>query len=174
MDLFIFNWLYNNFAHKSGLLNSVIFVWAELLLYIFALGIWIWFIVKNRSKQTIILGLVAIFAALVSRFVIVNAIYFFIERTRPFAELNLLPVFSHDAYQSFPSGHAAFFFALITAMFILSRKAGLLFSFVAIGMVITRVVAGVHWPSDVLVGALEGLITGNFITILYVYRYSFK
>lgn len=174
MDLLITHYLYYNIAHRSPIIDFMIVLSAEALPYVFALGIWAWFLIRKRSKQVIFVGLTGLVSAFVSRFIIVTAVRFFVERSRPFAELDLTPLFSHDPGNSFPSGHAAFFFALIPIMFVFSKKSGLIFSFVAVAMALARVIAGVHWPSDVLAGAIIGLLTGHVLTILYIYRYSSK
>ncbi len=174
MDLLLFHYLYDNIAHKNLFIDRLVFLFAEVLPYIFVLLIWVWFIVRKRSKYVIFIGLAGLISALISRLVIVTVIRFFVEKSRPFAELGITPVFPHDPSHAFPSGHAAFFFALIPAVFIFSKKAGLIFSFVVILMALARVIAGVHWPSDVLAGAIIGLLTGHILMILYVYRYSKK
>ena len=174
MDLLITHYLYYNIAHRNPTIDFMVLLSAEILPYIFALGIWIWFLLRKRSKQIIFIGLAGLVSAVVSRFIIVTIVRFFVERSRPFAELDLTPLFSHDPSNSFPSGHAAFFFALIPAMFVFSKKAGFIFSSAAVAMALARVIAGVHWPSDVLTGAIIGLLTGHMLMILYIYRYSSK
>ncbi|OHA50679.1 MAG: hypothetical protein A3A97_02025 [Candidatus Terrybacteria bacterium RIFCSPLOWO2_01_FULL_40_23] len=174
MDLLITHYLYYNIAHRNPTLDFMIFLSAEIFPYVFALGIWAWFLIRKRSRQVIFIGLVGLASAFVSRFIIVTIVRFFVERSRPFAELDLTPVFSHDPSNSFPSGHAAFFFALIPVMLVFSKKAGLIFSVIAIAMALSRVIAGVHWFSDVLVGGLIGLFIGHILMILYIYRYSSK
>src|SRR3989344_7986103 len=174
MDLLITHYLYYNIAHRNPTIDFMVLLSAEILPYIFALGIWAWFLLRKRSKQIIFIGLTCLVSAIVSRFIIVTVVRFFVERSRPFAELDLTPLFSHDPSNSFPSGHAAFFFALVPVMFIFSKKAGLIFSGVVVAMALSRVIAGVHWFSDVLVGGLIGLFVGHILMILYMYRYSSK
>ncbi|MFK7765338.1 MAG: phosphatase PAP2 family protein [Roseobacter sp.] len=67
---------------------------------------------------------------------------------------------------SMPSDHATMFFALATGMFFLNRKIGL-FLFVHAVMVISvpRIYLALHWPNDILAGALVGII----ITLLSIH-----
>ncbi|WP_417282097.1 bifunctional phosphatase PAP2/diacylglycerol kinase family protein [Antrihabitans spumae] len=58
---------------------------------------------------------------------------------------------------SFPSGHAATAAAFATAVAIESPKAGLVVAPVAAAVAYSRVHIGVHWPSDVVVGAALGV-----------------
>ena len=58
---------------------------------------------------------------------------------------------------SFPSDHAALFFALSTGLLYLSRPAGFLALGYTIHVIATpRVCLGLHYPSDILAGALVG------------------
>lgn len=57
---------------------------------------------------------------------------------------------------SFPSLHSANAFAAAVALFLLDRRTGWLAFPVAGLIALSRVFVGVHWPSDVLAGALYG------------------
>lgn len=58
---------------------------------------------------------------------------------------------------SFPSGHVASAAAFATAVTMESPRAGLAVAPVAAAVAYSRVHTGVHWPSDVAVGALVGV-----------------
>ncbi len=58
---------------------------------------------------------------------------------------------------SFPSDHAALFAAFALGVFLAHRGAGLLaLGWFALGVSLPRVASGLHWPSDMIVGALAG------------------
>ena len=61
-----------------------------------------------------------------------------------------------DSAWSFPSGHATFFFAMATAIYLYNKKWGIWFFVGAILISIGRVIAGLHYPSDILGGAIIG------------------
>ena len=61
-------------------------------------------------------------------------------------------------WSSFPSDHAALFFALLTGIWITWRRAGLvLLVYVLVAICLPRIYVGIHYPSDVLAGAALGI-----------------
>jgi membrane-associated phospholipid phosphatase len=58
---------------------------------------------------------------------------------------------------SFPSNHATIAVAAATAIFLVDRRLGLIAVVAAVIMGISRVYVGVHYPHDVLAGALLGV-----------------
>jgi undecaprenyl-diphosphatase len=67
---------------------------------------------------------------------------------------------------SFPSGHMTFFFALSMAIYMYNKKWGIWFMAASLIMGIARIIAGVHYPTDILGGAIIGIIVGYFVTRL--------
>mgnify|MGYP001558745976 FL=1 len=59
---------------------------------------------------------------------------------------------------SFPSGHATFFFALATAVYFYNKKWGIGFFIATIFITVSRVIAGIHYPSDIIGGAFIGIL----------------
>jgi membrane-associated phospholipid phosphatase len=61
-------------------------------------------------------------------------------------------------WSSFPSDHAALFFAIVAGIWLANRRAGIFaFIYVAIAICLPRIYVGIHYPTDVLAGALIGL-----------------
>ena len=86
------------------------------------------------------------------------------DRPRPFVAIADLPVIDgKPASSSMPSGHAARAVAASIAATRMMPAAGwLLWPFAALVMA-SRVYIGVHWPSDVIVGAVVGLACAWFV-----------
>lgn len=113
----------------------------------------------------------AVSAALLIDFVIVNLILKpWVGRERPcdltVPEDMLLACLTDH---SFPSGHTAAAFAAAVALFACHRKAGTIALFLAFLMGFSRLYLFVHYPTDVLAGALLGVLFG-----LIGYRLSNK
>jgi len=80
---------------------------------------------------------------------------------RPFIRFSseILPLFPYGGFDSFPSGHATLFAALATALYIYHKKIGILFWIFTILISLARVISGVHFPIDILVGWILGTVT---------------
>lgn len=109
-----------------------------------------------EKREKIKIFWTALFSTAIVRFGVTELIRFFYHRPRPFVAYDTLPLFPEQSW-SFPSGHAAFFFALATALYFYNKKWGAWFFLAATVISIARVIAGVHYPSDILGGALVGI-----------------
>lgn len=87
---------------------------------------------------------------------IVNSLYF---RERPFVNQDLNLLFYQPTDSSFPSNSAAVAFAIATAIFSAHHRLGIMMYVLAFMWAFARVYSGVHYPSDVIVGAGLGILT---------------
>ena len=101
-------------------------------------------------------------------------------RTRPFATPALhLRLPSHvdpslPGWSSFPSDHAVLFFMLATGILFASRPVGwLAIGWVAAVISFPRLYLGIHWPTDLLAGAVLGVGFAHLAKISVV-RYNVK
>lgn len=111
---------------------------------------------KKKYKDLLLLSLVS---AAIARFVITTAIHLIHYNPRPFVALrDAMMLVSQNATSSFPSGHAAFYFALATGVYLYNKKLGLVYLVLAGLMGFARIFVGVHWPLDILAGAILGIL----------------
>ncbi len=156
-DLLLFQWIHR-FVGISSFADWSAFVVAEYLP--FAAGLVVLLLIANekRWKDRIHSFLVLTFALLLSKGLIVDAIYFFYARPRPFLALGFTPMF-FESSNSFPSSHATVLIVLAAFAYTLNKKAGYwMFAFAFLNG-IARVYAGVHWPLDILGGFAVGLVS---------------
>ncbi len=82
-----------------------------------------------------------------------------IVRPRPFDQLPTKLLFYKPTDPSFPSNAAAVSFALASAIFLVDRKLGVFALLLATLYSFSRVYAGVHFPGDVVTGAVIGIFS---------------
>ena len=73
---------------------------------------------------------------------------------------NLYGIFQSIHDYSFPSGHSSASFAAATAIFMWRKKEGTAALILAALIAVSRLYLTVHYPSDVLVGTITGILYG--------------
>lgn len=84
-------------------------------------------------------------------------------RTRPFEVLPVHLLFYQPTDSSFPSNSASILFAMAFGVFMMNKKAGSVLLTFAAAHGLARVFVGVHYPSDVLAGAVIGAIVAMLV-----------
>jgi undecaprenyl-diphosphatase len=164
IDLSIFN-LVNQFAGRWAWLDYCAMFCADMLGYVLIFVLVLFLAINYRKYWKMVLE--AIIAAVFTRFVLTTIIRWLWFRPRPFVALNFLPLIEQSPKEgAFPSGHASFFFALSTIVYFYNKKAGAVFYVASFLIIISRVFVGVHWPSDILAGALLGILMGWILNML--------
>lgn len=166
-DLSILHFL-NSFAHHSWFTDAFIveianndFIDGGVLM---AMVWWAWVEYGNRQagkREVLALNFfVTAFAVVVARFLALSLPY----RERPFREplLNFqLPYTSNTSalihWSSFPSDHAVLTFCVAAGLWMVSRRLGMLAAAYGLVTNLARVYAGIHYPTDVVVGLILGV-----------------
>lgn len=84
-----------------------------------------------------------------------------IDRPRPFDVLDVTPLEHHSSGHSFPSLHCSSSFVITMSLFYINTILGVIGLIVSIFVAVSRLFAGVHYPSDILAGILIGLLFGT-------------
>ena len=160
VDYLIFEKI-NSLAGKYSWLDSIAIFFAKYFDYFLIFLIFI-FLIKNfkRYWRPIVK---TVSAGILARLGFTEIIRFFYKRPRPFVENKVNLLLNHSSSSSFPSGHAAFYFAISTVIYSYNKKAGLLFFLASFLISFSRVFVGIHWPSDILGGVLIGIFSGLLI-----------
>ena len=155
--------LLHSLAGQSPVADQVIVFFASYLAYIL-IGLFVVLVYLSRSpkRDKLEILLFAGLASVIARFGVTELIRYFYNRPRPFVALSIQPLFTDSAW-SFPSGHATFFFALSTAVYLYNKKWGVIFYLATLLITVSRVIAGVHYPSDILAGAIIGILVAYIV-----------
>lgn len=159
----------NSLVGHSALGDAALVFLATYLPFLIVIGFafYIFRLSGLTKRQQNIALLLSMLAAFISRIGITSSIRYFFQRERPFVALDVHDLFVVSS-SSFPSGHAAFFFAFSTVVFHYNRTLGVVSFVLTLFVCLARVAAGVHYPSDILGGLVVGVFSG-FLT-LYVYK----
>lgn len=167
MDIFVFR-LINNFAGQNKILDQIAIFLATRFEYLVVAFLLIWFLVRKRNFLNLVIY--PLLSAVLARLVITNLIRFFYHRPRPFLALeNVRQLVVYGDKGSFPSGHAAFFFAIAFFIYFYNKKLSSFFFAAAFLISLGRIFVGIHYPTDILGGVLVG-----FVSALIVKRLQHK
>lgn len=163
MDTLLFNFIHQ-FAGKFSILDLLGVFFAKYIAYILVI-MWVilFFKEKGFKKRLYFFSLMAL-STILSRGIITEAVRFFYNRPRPFISLNFEPLLSNGSY-SFPSGHMTFYFAMFMAVFYIVKSRNVVWWFfgMTVLMGLSRIYCGIHWPSDILGGAIIGILSAMFV-----------
>jgi undecaprenyl-diphosphatase len=166
MDTLILNALHG-LAGQSSRIDAVGIFLARYLAFILGAIAFIWWARHGRKLFT---GFELLSSVFLARGVITEGIRLVVERARPFVANNfepLIPADPSEFYGSFPSGHATFFFALAATISLYNRRLGNYFFVGATLMGIARIFVGMHWASDIIGGAIIGIISALVAHIIW-------
>lgn len=135
---------------------------ASFLIWIMFVGLFIvWFTDGSIRKENVLHALGASTLA----WVMARMIKEFFPTLRPY-QLNgdiVLTITKYHEDGAFPSAHTAVAFAIAVTIWLHNRRIGWIFIFLAILVGLGRVMSNVHFPIDILGGA----IVGSFVAVLF-------
>jgi undecaprenyl-diphosphatase len=164
--------LMSRYSQRSLIVNKFIVQFLDLLsikLLPFIVGLWVlWFSKIPKFRPAVVEAFFGMFAAIAFSKVIQ---FFLPQRLRPLHSGNpdfVLPLgvdpHALEHWSSFPSDHAAIFFAASTTIWRVSRPLGSACYLWSIFVVcIPRIYVGYHYASDIIAGAALGVFTALVI-----------
>lgn len=161
----------NSFARDTPWLHWLVpqyALWGGLVLLVVLLILgWLWARrqpdAADRVGIAVLTGISAVVVLLVNQHLISPAI----ARARPCHALQGVEVLltcTND--YSMPSDHCVIAGAIAAGVWILNRKFGIIATILALLLAFGRVYAGVHYPSDTIVGLLIGAAIGVVIVLV--------
>jgi undecaprenyl-diphosphatase len=149
LDLYVSQLLFNLgsiLPHTLVIFLASYLIWLVVLIVIFRS--------RAQTKKVLLQALLAVGFSYALNFII----GFFLFRERPFISLAIEPLIQvAHLGRSFPSDHAAVAATLAMIVFLHDKKSGMLLLVLALIVALSRVLAGVHFVSDVVVGSVVGI-----------------
>jgi undecaprenyl-diphosphatase len=161
----------NEFSRQSLIFDKIMVALVDINLFkggiLMGFIWWQWFRKTNATqsqaiREHIIATLVASFVALFTARMLASTLPF---RIRPFENPDLqfvVPFTMKEdvltGWSAFPSDHAVLFFTLAISFLYISKKLGI-FSIIYVSLIIClpRIYLGLHYPTDIVAGAVLGL-----------------
>ncbi|GAA3998768.1 undecaprenyl-diphosphate phosphatase [Allokutzneria multivorans] len=153
--------LINGMAGSSPALDGVMLFAAGPLIYLLfaAAGIVSLLAMRKRDRTTNLWMVGQVGAALLLGFLVNRVLRMMAFHERPFQTRPVTQLVEHEPGVSFPSNHAtaAITVALVVGIFV-SALWGWLLALPALLVAFSRVFVGVHWPSDIVMGGIVGVV----------------
>lgn len=148
--------MFNDLGKEVMFLNPIMIFFAKYMKYFLLFGIIMYWFTRKRENRIMIIS--SMFAFVVAEVfgAIAGAIH---SNNQPFAELsNVNQLIGHAIDNSFPSDHAIEFFSICITFLLFKKNLRYVWLAIAILVSISRVWVGVHYPADILIGTILGII----------------
>lgn len=150
------------------MVDEVIIFFASILIWVMFAGLLFVWLIDGRVKKEIALH--SMFAALFS-WGVAKMLKDFIPTTRPYLLNGTIPMtLIPPSDSAFPSIHAAVAFAIAISLWLHDKVLGTAFIATALVIGIARIVSNVHYPLDILGGAVIGAGVALAVDRLHVYK----
>lgn len=156
---------FNSFIFRNSAFDFLVYFFAEVFPFILIAFSLFYFVFIKKNLLAMLYEVLIVFSGWATS----EVLKFIFANPRPFVSIaEFTPLFTSEGL-SFPSSHATVFSALAVVMFFENKKLGIFFAVSAVLIGLSRIVAGVHYPVDIL----AGLVLGS-VGVLVVYKYTGK
>lgn len=171
MNSTIFFFFYN-LAHQSSFFDKLVIFFAVYFPYVVIIlaGLFLLFhheVLKAEEPFRVFMEkkreILMVFFSGILAWILAYVLKFLFHVLRPFDAFPQVHSLISESGYSFPSGHATFFMALAVSIFFYHKKAGCWFMFFALLIGLARIMAGVHFPVDILGGFILGGVVAFLI-----------
>jgi undecaprenyl-diphosphatase len=159
-NIYLFR-LINDLGKQYPQFNSFFVFLAEYMVYFLALSVIYYWFRRNENNRMMIIcaGFTFIAAEVIGK--LAGKLH---SNYQPFAELTYVNQLIEKAVDnSFPSDHTILFFSFCMTFWLYKNGSGLLWLLLAITVGISRIWVGVHYPADIVVGAVISISSATII-----------
>ena len=173
MNNTIFYFFYN-LAHQFSFFDGLIVFFAVYFPYLVILSAFLFLLFHREALASLkpfaefkkkYREIVLVFFSGGLAWIVAKILKTLIHADRPFVALSNVRSLFTETGSAFPSGHATFFMGLAVALFFIDKKIGYLFMFFALIIGLARIIAGAHFPVDIL----GGFILGSLVSVSVAY-----
>ncbi|WP_458118776.1 undecaprenyl-diphosphatase [Paenibacillus sp. Z6-24] len=159
LDYEIFRWI-NGGASHAAFWNPLMIFLSKYAVLLFMIGAVVyWFTRARANRRMITEALVSAAIGVTVNWILGELFY----RERPFVTHEVIQLVHHEANASFPSTHSLGSFVIAMTIWQFRRRDGWMWLVLAAGIALSRVWTGVHYPGDVLAGALIGVLVSVLV-----------
>ena len=157
---------------KRAWLDRLMYLSANLLIYVLAFFVITWgvFVLGGVDPEKFEIMVKILLTVFVFSFAISYGIALLWKHPRPIVEFPETKMLLHpiEVWKSFPSDHTSMSFLLAGSVVLMGAGLGFSIFVLLLATIIafSRVYVGVHYPSDILVGALVGTIISLLIILI--------
>lgn len=153
----------NNLANRFAWLDAVGTFVATYFSFVLAAFLVVKWFQKRKDSSYRVMLLLSIITFVISE-VIAKLFGKLYEHVQPFAALpEVHQLIEKDIDNSFPSDHTVLIFSFMIVLFLHTKtKSRYVYLLMAILAGLSRIFVGVHYPSDVIVGAMIAVVVGCF------------
>lgn len=150
----------NGLAGRSPVLDTIVrfFMndyWATTMLVLLPFGLW-FSGDSDEERERNQKGVLSTVTALVMANLVVKAINLVYWRWRPFTFHDVTLLFYHPSDSAFPSNAATVGACIAVSVLLFRRRTGLVLLLIACLFSVSRIIGGVHYPTDILAGWVIG------------------
>ena len=170
IDIAALNFIRANFYLDAPWFTSFVLFFSDLQPLVFSLfliGLWFYGLsIKNNGPKHVALDLFWHVLGAFALYWVLNTLL--PVRPRPELFTSLPPLIDHLPDNSFPSGHAIFWWASWWALHELLGKPRVTLTFFVLGFItcFTRIICWIHYPGDIIVGFFIGWWLAHILTRL--------
>ncbi len=162
----LFNYL-NGLAMRSSEADAWIIFGATFLGIWMVAGLFAYFYFAGSTRRAAINVLATLLSAVLA-WIIADFIKLVFWYPRPFEVFEgVHQLITHGGGDAFPSGHAAFYGALAFAVLLFSPRLAVVYLAGAVIIGVSRIIAGIHWPADVLMGYAIGALCAAAVSFTF-------
>lgn len=148
--------------------DEVVIFFASILIWVLIAGLLFVWLIDGRVKKEIALH--SMFAALLS-WGVAKMLKDLIPSTRPYLVNGTIPMtLVPPSDSAFPSTHTAIAFAIAISLWLHDKVLGTLFVAMALAIGIARIFSNVHYPLDIVGGAVVGSAVALLVDRLHLYK----